>query len=164
MHVSTHFKGSRIMSNGLCGGGAALMTVQRAMKGKQRGNCFPKAGRAKEKEFGHYIFIAFLYYKYSLNSIFFIRNTSFPCEEDTWLWRVQCHAELIIWRANSSPEYLDWKRDWDTSRSCLRFLQESQWLSPSLKIIHDCLLRASMCKQGEELQPDRSRAEFALKP
>lgn len=26
------------------------------------------------------------------------------------------------------------------------------WLSPSVKIICDCLLRASMCKQGEELQ------------
>lgn len=53
MHVSTHFKGSKIMSNGLCGGAAALVTIQRALKGKKRGKCFPKAGKAKEKEFEH---------------------------------------------------------------------------------------------------------------
>lgn len=41
------------MSSGLCGGGAALVTVQRALKGKKRGNHFPTAGKAKEKEFEH---------------------------------------------------------------------------------------------------------------
>lgn len=39
--------GSRAMAS------VAPVTVQRALKGKQKGNCFPKAGKAKEKESEH---------------------------------------------------------------------------------------------------------------
>lgn len=60
------------MSNGLCGGAAALVTIQRALKGKKGADAFLRLGKQRRKNLNTYIFTAFLYYKYSSYSIFLL--------------------------------------------------------------------------------------------
>lgn len=113
------------MCNGLCGGAAALVTVCRALRGKQRGKHFSKPGRAKKKEFK----------PQSLQDLF-IKSTCFCYEGDTWLWKIQ---SCFVQRANSSSVSLSLQREWKTSRSCFSLLQGSHGFLHQLRsdvIVH----------------------------
>lgn len=110
-------EGSKSMCNGLCGDAAALVTVHRALKGKQRGKRFPKAGKAKEKEF-----------KPQFLQHLFIRHISFCCEGDIWLWRIQ--SCLKSW---CSSESFSLKIGWKTSRSCFSLLQQTHGFHHQLR-------------------------------
>lgn len=117
------------MCNGLCGGAAALVTVCRALMGKQRGKHFSKPGRAKKKEFK----------PQSLQDLF-IRSTGFCYEGDTWLWKIQ---SCFVQRANSVFEFAKTVKNF---KVLFQSATGESWLSPSVKIWCNCSCRASMCK------------------
>lgn len=121
--MCAHFDGSKI-------------TVHTALQGKQRGRCFPKAGKAKEKDFSP----QFLQH-------FKIRNTSLPMNKmlDSRGIRVVLFEELLVLQSLWA-----WKQTGKPQGPVLVSYRTVMAFTISQDLTR-LLLRAHTCKHGEEL-------------